>query len=89
MLRVEVAYALFERQFLKSLDVKPGASVSEAITLSGVLEEFPEINLNINPVGIYSKKVTLDSIAFSWLSIDEPLWGSPEALDRSQYDHRF
>ena len=60
--KIEVAYALLERQFLKSLDVKPGASVSEAITLSGVLEEFPEINLDINPVGIYSKKVTLDSV---------------------------
>ena len=60
--KVEVAYALLERQFLKSLDVKLGASVSEAIALSGVLEEFPEINLDLNPVGIYSKKVTLDSV---------------------------
>lgn len=60
--KIEVGYALLERQFLKSLDVKLGASVSEAINLSGVLEEFPEINLDINPVGIYSKKVTLDSV---------------------------
>ena len=60
--KVEVAHVLLKRQFLKSLDVKPGASVSEAINLSGVLEEFPEINLDINPVGIYSKKVTLDSV---------------------------
>ena len=62
MPKIEVGYALLERQFLKSLDVKLGASVSEAINLSGVLEEFPEINLDINPVGIYSKKVTLDSV---------------------------
>ena len=62
LLKIEVAYALLERQFLNSLDVKPGASVSEAIALSGVLEEFPEINLDINPVGVYSKKVTLDSV---------------------------
>ena len=60
--KIEVGYALLERQFLKSLDVKPGASVSEAITLSGVLVAFPEINLDINPVGVYSKKVTLDSV---------------------------
>ncbi|MDB4826741.1 RnfH family protein [Gammaproteobacteria bacterium] len=62
MPKIEVAYVLLKRQFLKSLDVKLGASVSEAINLSGVLEEFPEINLDINPVGIYSKKVTLDSV---------------------------
>ena len=62
MPKIEVGYALLERQFLKSLDVKLGASVSEAIALSGVLEEFPEINLDLNPVGIYSKKVTLDSV---------------------------
>ena len=60
--KIDVAYALLERQFLKTLDVKPGASVSEAITVSGVLGEFPEINLDINPVGIYSKKVTLDLV---------------------------
>ena len=62
MLKVEVAYALLENQFVKSLDVKPDLSVVEVIKLSGVLEEFPEINLDINPVGIYSKKVTLDSV---------------------------
>ena len=62
MPKVEVAHALLKRQFLKSLDVKLGASVSEAINLSGVLEEFPEINLDTNLVGIYSKKVTLDSV---------------------------
>ena len=62
LLKVEVAYALLENQFVKSLDVKPDLSVVEVIKLSGVLEEFPEINLDINPVGIYSKKVTLDSV---------------------------
>ena len=62
MLKVEVVYALLENQFVKSLDVKPDLSVVEVIKLSGVLEEFPEINLDINPVGIYSKKVTLDSV---------------------------
>ena len=60
--KIEVGYALLERQFVKSLDVKPDLSVVEVIKLSGVLEEFPEINLDINPVGIYSKKVTLDSV---------------------------
>ena len=62
LLKVEVVYALLENQFVKSLDVKPDLSVVEVIKLSGVLEEFPEINLDINPVGIYSKKVTLDSV---------------------------
>jgi hypothetical protein len=36
--------------------------VGQAIELSGVLASYPEINLVTQPVGIYGKKKTLDTL---------------------------
>ena len=52
---VEVAYALPDKQTVVSLQVKPGTSLIEAIKLSGILEQFPEIDLSQTKVGIFSK----------------------------------
>jgi len=61
LLEVEVAYALLERQFLKAIKLERGATVREAIVASGVLSEFPQINLESASVGIFSKRITLDT----------------------------
>lgn len=61
LLKVEVAYALLERQFLKAIKLECGATVGEAIVASGVLSEFPQIDLESVSVGIFSKRVTLDA----------------------------
>ena len=60
MLEIEVAYALPHRQFLRRLKVPPGSTVREAIVLSGVLSKFPEIDLELVRVGIFSRPVDLD-----------------------------
>jgi len=41
--------------------VEEGATVRQAIERSGVLAEFPEIDLGRSRVGIYGKLVALDS----------------------------
>lgn len=61
LLEVEVAYALLERQFLKAIKLERGATVREAIVASGVLSEFPQIDLESVSVGIFSKRITLDA----------------------------
>ena len=61
LLEVEVAYALLERQFLKAIKLERGATVREAIVASGVLSEFPQIDLESASVGIFSKRITLDT----------------------------
>ena len=61
LLEVEVAYALLERQFLKAIKLERGATVREAIVASGVLSEFPQIDLESVSVGIFSKRITLDT----------------------------
>jgi putative ubiquitin-RnfH superfamily antitoxin RatB of RatAB toxin-antitoxin module len=56
MIRVEVAYAEPERQFLRTLDLPAGASVADAIAASGLAGEF-SIDTDTLTVGIWSKPV--------------------------------
>jgi uncharacterized protein len=61
-IRVEVAYALPQRQALVELIVPAGTTVLEAIERSGLVREFPEIDLKRNKVGIFGKIVTLTTV---------------------------
>jgi putative ubiquitin-RnfH superfamily antitoxin RatB of RatAB toxin-antitoxin module len=44
------------------MKVEQGTTIGQAIEASGVLEQYPEINLVTQPVGIYAKKKTLDTV---------------------------
>lgn len=55
ILCVEVAYALPERQVLISVQLPAGSTAAAAIEASGVLAMFPEIDLAVNRIGIFSK----------------------------------
>ena len=52
---VEVAYAKVEQQVIVEVDIDSGASVQQAISASGILKCFSEIDLLKNPVGIFGK----------------------------------
>ena len=65
LIEVEVAYALPEAQFLQFLKLADGSTVRDAIEASGVLSRFPSIELNSNPVGIFSTRVALDQVLSS------------------------
>jgi putative ubiquitin-RnfH superfamily antitoxin RatB of RatAB toxin-antitoxin module len=60
-MRVGVAYANPRRQVWLNVELPDGASVKDAIERSGVLRQFPEINLEQQKVGIFGKLVTLDA----------------------------
>ena len=57
LIRVEVAYALPERQCIKSLQIREGCSALEAVFASGILAEFPGLDAAIAPMGIFSKNL--------------------------------
>ena len=59
---VEVAYALPEKQSLITLELEEGVTIKEAIEASGILEEYKQIDLSKDRVGIFSKFATLDSV---------------------------
>jgi len=58
---VEVAYALPHEQLIIPISMPLGANVEAAIRSSGILNKFPEIDLNTNQIGIFSKLSKLDA----------------------------
>ena len=61
-IRVEVCYALPDRQFLEALRVEEGTTLRQAIEQSGLLRKAPEIDLASARVGVYGKLKTHDTI---------------------------
>ncbi|HMK14695.1 MAG TPA: RnfH family protein [Burkholderiales bacterium] len=59
---IEVAYGAARSQTILRLQVKSGTTVGEAINLSGILKQFPEINLGANKVGIFGKLARTDIV---------------------------
>jgi putative ubiquitin-RnfH superfamily antitoxin RatB of RatAB toxin-antitoxin module len=59
---ITICYATPERELVRALQVAPGTTIGQAIAQSGVMAEFPEIDLAAQPVGIYAKKKTLDTV---------------------------
>lgn len=53
--RVEVAYALPQRQELIALDVEHGCTALEAVRRSGIARRFPEIDPDGARLGIFAK----------------------------------
>jgi putative ubiquitin-RnfH superfamily antitoxin RatB of RatAB toxin-antitoxin module len=57
LIGIEVAYALPQRQCVVALTVTEGCTVIEAIEQSGLREEFPEMEVDPNALGIFGRKV--------------------------------
>lgn len=60
-IEVEVVYALQALQRLQRLRLPAGSTVRDAIERSGLLEEFPEIDLGKNRVGVFGRIVKLEA----------------------------
>jgi len=55
MVTVEVCYCSPNHQYLHELSVPEDSTLQQAIELSGILRDIPEIDLGRAKVGIYSK----------------------------------
>lgn len=83
---VEVAYALPERQLIRSLQVASGTTLGQAVELSGLGDEFPEIDLSRNKVGIFGKLATPQTVLRDKdrVEIYRPLIADPKAVRRQR-----
>ncbi|WP_233863207.1 RnfH family protein [Paraburkholderia adhaesiva] len=61
-LSIDVCYALPDAQTLITVELAPGATVQQAIDMSGILGRHPEIDLAKLKVGIYGKVKPLDTV---------------------------
>lgn len=85
---VGVAYAdKFKQTWLK-LDVPEGSTAAEAIERSGLLAQFPEIDLTKNKVGIFGRIVKLDTPLADGnrVEIYRPITADPETVERRDVD---
>jgi len=83
---VEVTYATPQKQLVIPVNVDNGITVKDAIELSGIKKEFPEINLETDPVGIFGKHTTLDHILREKdrVEIYRPLIADPKEIRRQR-----
>lgn len=89
MIRVEVVYALPQRQELVEVRLPQGASARQAIEASGLLEKYPHIELDRrNKLGIYAKLVKPDSEVRDRdrVEIYRPLIADPKAVRKKRAD---
>lgn len=87
---VEVAYATPRQQKIISINVLEGTQIKEAILQSGILDIFPEIDLNQNKVGIFSKAANLDTILRhkDRIEIYRPLIADPKEARRKRAEQQ-
>ena len=83
-LTVEVAYALPQQQSLLTLSVLPGSTVLQVIEQSGILQQYPDIDLSQQKIGVWSRPVKPDELVQEGdrIEIYRPLIADPKDLRR-------
>ena len=85
-IRVEVVYALPERQALLAVELPAGSTVAAAIEASGLRREFPELEIDPQAIGIFSRKVSLEQLLRDGdrVEIYRPLQADPKEVRRQR-----
>lgn len=61
MLRLEVVYALPNKQEIVALKLPAGTTARQAVEASGLLQKYPEIDLAKNKLGVFAKLTKPDA----------------------------
>ncbi|QTR54589.1 RnfH family protein [Thiothrix unzii] len=83
-MNVGIAYAdKFKQTWLK-LEVPDGSTIKEALEFSGLLKQFPDIDLENQAVGIFGKISKLDTKVEDGdrVEIYRPITADPETVER-------
>jgi hypothetical protein len=83
-MNVGVAYADRFKQLWLKLEVPDGATIRDAIEISGLLQQFPDIDLEQQKVGIFGKISKLDSPVADGdrVEIYREITADPELVER-------
>lgn len=87
-MQVAVAYANTAQQTWLRIEVPEPCTVKEAILRSGILELYPDIDLERQKVGIFGKQVKLDSTLNPGdrVEIYRPIIADPETVPRRRIE---
>lgn len=83
---IEVAYALPQQQVILPVKVADGTTAAQAVDASGILNKFPEIDLEQNKLGIFGKLVKPDTVLRERdrVEIYRPLIADPKEVRRQR-----
>ncbi|MEN9880574.1 MAG: hypothetical protein RIQ55_1220 [Pseudomonadota bacterium] len=86
-MKIEVIYALPERQELITLDLPEGSTVQQAVETSGLLQKYPDIEPGgRNKLGVFAKLVKPDTVLRERdrVEIYRPLIADPKEVRRQK-----
>jgi putative ubiquitin-RnfH superfamily antitoxin RatB of RatAB toxin-antitoxin module len=85
-MNVQIAYANPDEQVILTLRVEPGTRLEHAIKQSGILQRFPQIDLQDAKVGIFGKLARLDTPLQPGdrVEIYRPLIADPKEVRRAR-----
>ena len=89
-IKIEIAYALPHSHYLKTLTVDTGSTVQTAILQSGILQQYAEIDLRENKVGVYGRPVKLTDALKNGdrIEIYRPLLADPKEIRRKRAEQQ-
>ncbi len=61
-MKISIVYAMPDRQIVRVLELPAGATLGMAVEQSGLLQEFPEIDLTSASVGIFGRVLPLQTL---------------------------
>lgn len=85
-INVEVAYATPEKQIIRAVNVDAGTTLGAAIVQSGIMMDFPDLDLENAKVGIYGKvaEMTTPVSEGDRVEIYRPLIADPKEVRRQR-----
>ncbi|MHC0052532.1 RnfH family protein [Actibacterium sp. D379-3] len=85
-MNVGVAFAKPTAQIWKNIEAPEGATVRNVIEQSGLLQQFPEIDLEVNKVGIFGSVARLDKLVKEGdrVEIYRPIHPDAELLEKKR-----
>jgi uncharacterized protein len=86
-MKIEVCYALADRQELVTLDLPEGSTALQALEASGLLQKYPEIEPGgLNKLGVFAKLVKADAVLRDRdrVEIYRPLIADPKEVRRQK-----
>ena len=83
---MEVAFALPDRQLIRTVTLEPGSCVEDAIEAAELSRDFPGLQIDPKAVGVFSRKVPMDHELREGdrVEIYRPLIADPKEVRRQQ-----
>ncbi|MBE2895293.1 RnfH family protein [Pasteurellaceae bacterium HPA106] len=89
-IRIQIAYARPDCYFLQHYQVEQGTTIQSAVLSSGILEQFHEIDLRKNALGIFARPAKLTDVLQDGdrIEIYRPLLADPKEIRRKRAEQQ-